>query len=143
MNCDCVVTTINLKGSKVSIGLLSMIESMCKAKESEARDKAKKSEARSKDDQIASLKEHIALLEKDNARLNDDLRHAKPIVDTIDLTTDEAERATKRSRTETDVKSNLAIMCEQNQKIVQIKQENVTTKMALESIRGEKNVVGM
>jgi hypothetical protein len=32
-------------------------------------------------------------------------------------------------------------MCEQNQKMVQIKQENVTTKMALESIRGEKNVV--
>ena len=162
LNGDCVVTKINLNGNKVSIGLLDMIESICKAKQSskgkdlssnditqiqgkKARNKKRKLQINgttaSKDDQIASLKEHIALLEKDNTRLNDDLRHAKPIVDTIDLTTDEAERATKRSRTETDVKSNLAIMCEQNQKIVQIKQENATTKMALESIRGEKNVV--
>jgi chromosome segregation ATPase len=104
------------------------------------RNKKRKSIA-SKDDQIASLKEHIALVEKDNARLNDDLRHAKPIVETIDLTTDEAERATKRSRTETDVKSTLAIMYEQNQKVVQIKQEKMDTEIALESIRGEKNVV--
>ena len=46
------------------------------------------------------------------------------------MTTNEDERATKRSRTESDVKSNLAIMYEQNQKIVQIKQENVATQLA-------------
>jgi hypothetical protein len=165
-NCDCGVTTINLKGNQISASLLSRIKSICKAKESgngkelssrDVTDNAKRKlqiagTTTSKDDQlvkmkklhsnvIASLKEHIARLEMDNARLNDTLRRAKPTVETIDLTTNEAERATKRSRTESDVKSNLAIMYEQNQKLVQIKQENVATKMALESLRGEKNEV--
>jgi predicted nuclease of predicted toxin-antitoxin system len=152
-NCDCVLTKIYLKGSQVSAGLIDRIQSICKAKKSskgkelslnditqtpgqKARERKRKRNLQivdtiaSKDDQIASLKEHIALLEKDIARLNDTLRRAKPIVETIDLTTDEAERATKRSRTESDVKSNLAIMYEQNQKIVQIKQENVATQLA-------------
>ena len=145
-NCDCGVTTINLNGNQVSISLLDRIKSICKAKDSSkgnelssttiiqtavqsSRKRNRKANA-SKDDQIALLKEHIARLEKDNARLNDNLRHATPIVETIDLTTDEAEHATKRSRTETDVKSNQAIMYEQNQKIVQIKQENAATKLA-------------
>ena len=161
------------KRQELSHGLLSMIESMCKAKGSSkgkelssndtilpaaqkardtkhkcklqinetiaCRNKKRKSIA-SKDDQVA-LKEHIALLEKDNARLNDILRQAKPIVETIDLTTNEAERATKRSRTERNVKSTLAIMYEQNQKVVHIKKEKMDTEIALESIRGEKNVV--
>jgi Ran GTPase-activating protein (RanGAP) involved in mRNA processing and transport len=166
-NCDCVLTTIGLKGNQVSAGLLDRIESISKAKQSskgkelssndiltathEARDgkhecklqivdtiasrnKIRKLQINgtttSKDDQIASLKEHIALLEEDIAHLNEILRHTKPIVETIDLTTDEDERATKRSRTESDVKSNLAIMYEHNQKIVQIKQENVATQLA-------------
>jgi Ran GTPase-activating protein (RanGAP) involved in mRNA processing and transport len=151
-NCDSVLTTINLKGNQVSIGLLDRIESISKAKESskgkelslngitqipgqKAKDRKRKRKLQivdsnaSKDDQIASLKEHIALLEKDIARLNDTLKCTKPTVETIDLTTDEAERETKRSRTESDVKSNLAIMYEQNQKIVQIKQENVATQL--------------
>jgi len=145
-NCDCDVT-INLKGNQISASLLDMIESVCKAKKSEARDRKLQftlqivGSKKSKDDQIASLKEHIALLEKDNARLNDNLRNATPIVETIDLTTNEAERATKRSRTERNVKSTLAIMYEQNQKVVHMKKEKMDTEMALESIRGEKNVV--
>jgi Ran GTPase-activating protein (RanGAP) involved in mRNA processing and transport len=153
---DCGVTTINVNGNQVSIILLDRIQSICKAKKSSTNGKElssrdvtenanqksiKRKAGASKDDQIASLKEHIARLEMDNARLNDTLRRAKPIVETIDLTTDEAERATKRSRKETDDKSTLAIMYEQNQKVIHIKEENVATKMALESLRGEKNDV--
>ena len=161
-NCNCVVAKINLKGNQVSAGLLDRIQSICKAKESgngkefssrDVTDNAKRKlqiagTTTSKDDQlikkkkpnvIASLKEHIALLEEDIARLNEILRRAKPIVETIDLTTDEAARATKRSRTESDVKSNLAIMYEQNQKIVQIKQENVATQLANHTVMSTFN----
>jgi Ran GTPase-activating protein (RanGAP) involved in mRNA processing and transport len=156
-NCDCVVTMMNLKNNQVSTRLLDRIESISKAKESsksiklslndtnqtpgqKARDMKRNCKLQivdsiaSKDDQIASLKEHIALLEKDIACLNDNLRHNKPIVETIDPTTDEAERATKRSRLESNVKSNLAIMYEQNQKIVRIKQENVATQLANDTV---------
>jgi Ran GTPase-activating protein (RanGAP) involved in mRNA processing and transport len=161
-NCDCVVTMLHMKGNQVSADSLDRIKSICKAKErskgkgvslnditqipgQKARDRKRQCALQivgsiaSKDDQIASLKEHIALLEKDIARLNDNLRHSKPLVETIDLTTDEAERATKRSRTESDVKSNLAIMYEQNQKIVQIKQENVATQLANHAVMSTFN----
>jgi len=156
-NRDCGVSTINLNGNQVSAGLLDRIKSICKAKDSskgnelssttiiqtaaQSSRKRKRKARASKDDQIASLKEHIARREKNIAHLNDILRHAKPIVETIDLTTNEAEHATKRTRTESNVKSTLAIMYEQNQKIVHIKKEKMDTEIVLESIRGEKNVV--
>jgi prophage DNA circulation protein len=156
-NRDCGVSTINLNGNQVSAGLLDRIKSICKAKDSskskelstkniiqtaaQSSRKRKRKAWASKDDQMTALKEHIARREKNIAHLNDILSHAKPIVETIDLTTDEAEHATKRTRTESNVKSILAIMYEQNQKIVHIKKEKMDTEIVLESIRGEKNVV--
>ena len=85
LNGDCVVTKINLNGKKVSIGLLDMIESICKAKQSskgkdlssnditqiqgkKARNKKRKLQINgttaSKDDQITALKELLRVLRR-------------------------------------------------------------------------------
>ena len=54
--------------------------------------------------------------------------------DVVDLTTDD-EPASKRQRTGNPLKSNLAIQHEQNQKIVQVKEEKIAAETALEDVR--------
>ena len=73
-----------------------------------------------------------------------DLKNSKPIIDTVDLTSEESEPVSKRPRTE-ETKSNLAIMHEQNQqhtqRLVQVKQEKNAAEATLETVRGEKEAV--
>ena len=86
--------------------------------------RGKNVEIRKKNEEIASLKES--------------LKNSKPIVDTVDLTSGESEPASKRPRTEDTAKSNLAIMHEQTQKMVQVKQEKNAVEATLEAVQGEK-----
>lgn len=57
-----------------------------------------------------------------------------PDEDVVDLTIDD-EPASKRQRTGDTLKSNLAIQHEQNQKIVQVKEEKVAAETALKDVR--------
>ncbi len=91
-----------------------------------------KAEIAKRDGKIASLEAELKspaklvekiLAGKDEkiAALKSELTNSKPIIDTVDLTTAEAERASKRPRTGGTQKSGIAILHEQNQKIVHVK----------------------
>jgi len=106
----------------------------------------------SKDEQIANLeadlKSPAKLIEKIMASkdakissLESDLKNSTPIVDRIDLSSKDAERASKRRRTSNIPKSNLAILHEQNQKMVHVKQEKNVAETALDGVHKEKAVV--
>jgi len=78
------------------------------------------------------LEKAITTKNEEIASLKKSLKNSKPInvVDLVDTTT------SKHARTEEDTpKSNLAIQHEQNQKIVQVKEEKVAAETALKDVR--------
>ena len=105
-----------------------------------------------KDQQIASLKTDLEspqkLLENLFAKKNDEidslkarLDNTKPIIDTVDLTSEENGRANKRPRRENAAKSSLAILHEGNQNMVQVKREKNAAEASLRSVQDEKQAL--
>jgi len=97
-----------------------------------------------KEDEVAMLRAKLEALEKvtttkdeEIASLKESLKNSKPIdvVDLIDTT------SSKQARTEDTPKSGLAIQHEQNQRIVQVKEEKVAAETSLKSVREEKQSI--
>ena len=101
-------------------------------KASEEEKKRLEQEISNKDREISSLKAAVRGPLKQ-------LKKLEMIVNAVDMTNDESEPDNKRPRTEP--KSMHSIVHEQNQKLVQVKQEKLAAETSLESVRGEKEAV--
>ena len=118
-------------------GLIAKVFAMKDAslQASEEEKKRLEREIFSKDREIASLKAAVRGPLKQ-------LKKLELIVNAVDMTSDEGEPNSKRPRTEINApKSMHAIMHEQNQKLVQVKQEKIAAETNLKNERGEKEAV--
>ena len=94
--------------------------------------------------QFAMLKWSIAMKDKELedkdaeiASLKESLKNSKPI-DIVDLTDTTSSKRPRTEDTPDAAKSGLAIQHEQNQRIVQVKEEKVAAETSLMSVREEK-----
>ena len=120
-------TIIAMKDEEIADKDKAIVQQGDKLKASEEEKKRLKQEIFRKDREIASLKAAVRGPLKQ-------LKKLELIVNAVDMTSDEAEPNSKRPRTENAPKSMHAIIHEQNQKLVQVKQEKIAAE-------GEKEAV--
>ena len=115
---------------------IAMLEKHMVSKDEEIlkKEAVKNGEVTEKNRAIAKVLGVITKRNKEIASLKESLKNSKSI-ETVDLTSGDGTEYTSNKRQRTDAKSYLAIQHEQNQKIVQIKEEKIAAETALEDAR--------